>query len=158
MRPLWQLAAEQYIGTKEYPGSESNPIIAGFWKLAKLSGIKDDAVPWCAGFACAMLEKVGYRSPRSDAAKSFLTWGEPLAAPELGCIAVMKRPGGYHVFFVVGIDKSGDLYGLGGNQGDKVCVALFKSAQVLSYRKPEGTTLSAPPVLAGVGSAVRSMA
>jgi uncharacterized protein (TIGR02594 family) len=137
-KPAWIVEAEKYIGTKEYPGAASNPVILAFWKLARLSGIKSDMVPWCAGFACAMLESVGVRSPRSDGARNFLTWGSALASPIPGCIVVFQRPGGYHVGFVVSQDKRGNLHVLGGNQGDAVSIAAFGRDRVVGYHWPTG--------------------
>lgn len=37
--------AHAYIGTREYPGARSNPIIFAFWKLARLSGVQNDNAP-----------------------------------------------------------------------------------------------------------------
>lgn len=148
--PSWLLVARQYLGTREYPGAASNPIILRFWQLARLAGIKDDRVPWCSGFACACMEEVGIRSPRSDGAKSWLTWGAPLQSPVLGCVVVLQRPGGYHVGIAVGRDRDGRLLLLGGNQGDAVSIAAFDRARVVGYRWPLGVAANfALPVMAG---------
>jgi uncharacterized protein (TIGR02594 family) len=156
MTAPWIDTARSYLGTKEYPGAKSNPIILGFWKLARLSGIKDDAVPWCSGFACAMFEANGIASPHSDSARSWLAWGIPLDAPVLGCVVVFQRPGGYHVGFVVGQDKAGRLMVLGGNQGDAVSIAAFSRDRVVGYRYPISgiaTRSTDPlPVLAGIAA------
>ena len=138
----WLDTAHAYSGTREYPGAKSNPIILAFWKLARLSGIQNDNVPWCSGFACACMEAQGIRSPRSDSAKSWLTWGAPLSAPVLGCVVVFDRPGGNHVGFVVGQDKAGNLMVLGGNQGDAVSIAAFPRSRVAGYRWPLGVPMS----------------
>lgn len=149
--PSWLINARKYQGTREYPGAASNPVILRFWQLAKLAGIKDDRVPWCSGFACAVMEEVGIRSPRSDGARSWLTWGAPLVAPVLGCIVVLKRPGGFHVGLAVGRDRAGRLLLLGGNQGDAVSIAAFETARVVGYRWPLGVPQNfALPVMAGV--------
>lgn len=149
--PQWLDSARAYLGTREYPGAATNPVIAMFWKMAKLSGIKDDAVPWCSGFACAMVEAAGIRSPRSDSAKSWLTWGKPLSAPALGAIAVFQRPGGWHVGFVVGRDERGNLMILGGNQGDSVSIAAFPASRLVGLRYPtELQAVTLAPIMAGV--------
>ncbi len=137
----WIDNAKQYLGTKEFPGAPTNPVIAMFWKLAKLAGIKDDAVPWCSGFACAMMEMAGIVSPRSDSAKSWLTWGKALANPVNGCVVVFQRPGGYHVGFVLGVDSAGRLVVIGGNQGDSVSIAAFDRNRVAGYRWPQAVPL-----------------
>lgn len=138
----WIDTARAYIGTREYPGANSNPVILNFWKLARLAGIQNDNVPWCSGFACAAMEANGIRSPRSDSAKSWLSWGSPLSAPVLGCVVVFDRPGGNHVGFVVGQDKDGNLMVLGGNQGDAVSIAAFSRTRVAGYRWPLGVPMS----------------
>lgn len=147
----WLKQALSYVGIREYPGATSNPLILRFWQLARLAGIKDDRVPWCSGFACACMEEVGIRSPRSDGARSWLTWGSPLKEPVQGCVVVLKRPGGFHVGFAVGQDRDGRLLLVGGNQGDAVSVAAFDRSRVLSYRWPLGVPIeTALPYQAGV--------
>ena len=49
--------------------------------------------------------------------QSYLSWGEKLDRPVLGCVVVFTRDGGGHVGFVVGKSTSGNLLVLGGNQG-----------------------------------------
>ncbi len=147
----WLKQAQSYLGVREYPGAASNPLILRFWQLARLAGIKDDRVPWCSGFACAVMEEVGIRSPRSDGARSWLTWGSPLREPVQGCVVVLQRPGGYHVGFAIGQDNDGRLLLIGGNQGDAVSIAAFDRARVLGYRWPQGVAIEAVlPYMAGV--------
>jgi uncharacterized protein (TIGR02594 family) len=141
-KPLWLQIAEQYIGTEEFKGIRHNPVIVGFWKLIKRSGIKDDETPWCAAFVGGCLEQAGILSSRFEGAASYLKWGKAIPKPLLGCIAVISRPGGNHVFFVAGITPDGKrLIGLGGNQSDKVRYAVFDAAGVISYRWPAGVPL-----------------
>lgn len=131
----WIYSARAYLGTREVKGFHHNPIIVGLWKLAKLGGIKNDEVPWCAGFVGAMLESNGIRSARSDSSRAYLNWGEPLDAPEYGCIVVFTRAGGGHVGFCVGVDANSRLLILGGNQGDTVSILPFGRERVKSYRR-----------------------
>lgn len=91
----------------------------------------------CAAFVGAMLEEAGIVSTRFESAKSYFEWGTLLTAPTYGCIVVFERNGGGHVGFVVGRDTSGRLLVLGGNQGDKVSIAPFKTDRVLGYRWPK---------------------
>jgi len=136
--PSWYNRALGYVGTKETPGSASNPVIVDFWKLAKLAGIKDDSTPWCAGFVNAMLERSLIRGTRSAAARSFEHWGTGLHEPALGCIVVLSRPPSSwqgHVGFYAGETET-QVRILGGNQGDSVSFALFNKSRVLGYRWP----------------------
>lgn len=134
----WIREAEKCLGVREIKGEKHNPEILQMWKDARLSGIKDDETPWCAGFACAVLERSGIRSPRSAASRSFVDWGVSLGTPIFGCLVVFSRDGGGHVGFVVGRNARGDLMVLGGNQSDEVNVRAFKRDRVLAYVWPEG--------------------
>lgn len=134
----WIDIGRKYIGVKEVPGPTHNPIILGMWKLARLAGIKNDEVPWCSGFACAVMEEAGIQSPRTDGAKNWLNWGMVLSSPAYGCVVVFRRPGGWHVGFVVGTDAKGNLMVLGGNQGNQVSIAAFARDRVEGYRFPIG--------------------
>lgn len=131
----WIVSARAQIGVREVKGFRHNPIVVGFWKLARLGGIKNDEVPWCAGFVGAMLESNGIRSARSDSSRAYLKWGEPIDAPEYGCIVVFNRPGGGHVGFCVGVDHGGRLLILGGNQGDAVSILPFERSRVAGFRR-----------------------
>jgi len=136
--PAWLVEARSHIGVTEVKGFAHNPVIVGFWKAARLAGIKNDEVPWCAGFVGAMLENAGVRSARSDSARAYLNWGVKLSVPVVGSIVVLGRDGGGHVGFVVGRDpRTGGIGVLGGNQSDAVNIRTFPVDRVLGYRWPE---------------------
>ena len=103
---------------------------------------RNDETPWCAGYACGVLEEAGIRSPRSAAARSFYWkgWGRALSGPAVGCVVSMWRgskKGAYgHVGFVVGKDRFGNLMVIGGNQGNRVSIRPFNRNRVLSYHWP----------------------
>ena len=62
-------------------------------------------------------------------ALDYLNYGAKLKKPAYGCVAVKTRNGGGHVCFVLGRDtKTNKLVCLGGNQSDKVCLALYDEA------------------------------
>jgi len=136
IEPTWLIEARKHIGTKEIPGIRHEPKILQWWKAIKRSGIKTDEVPWCAAFVGGCLEAAGIVSSRFESAKSYLTWGVQLNKPVLGCIAVLTRKGGGHVFFVTGESVDGRLLGVGGNQNNMVSVAAFDKARVVGYRWP----------------------
>lgn len=141
----WIAHARKYIGVREIKGPTHNPVVVGFWKLARLAGIKNDEVPWCAGFVGAMLEIAGIRSARSDSSRAYLKWGEALWRPEYGCVVIFSRTGGGHVGFCVGMDESGRIMILGGNQSDKVSIAPFDMARAIGFRR---VPLAGPPAQA----------
>lgn len=144
--PPWLMQARRYMGLREVKGPESAAEIVQFWKDIKRGGIKDDATPWCAAFVGSCLEKTGFVSTRFESASSYRTWGLKLEHPEVGAIAVIARPGGAHVFFVVGRDAGGNIVGLGGNQSDEVGFATFDRSRIQAYRWPAecGLPESAP--------------
>jgi uncharacterized protein (TIGR02594 family) len=150
--PWFELALDE-IGTREIAGTRSSPAIMEYAHDAKLSFNYDsDETPWCAVFACAMLERAGYRSPRSAWARDFLKWGEA-CRPYVGCVVVLSRgEDSGHVGFYYGTDDKGRIQVLGGNQSDSVCLATFSPDRVLGYRTPHRpapkvyTPPPAPPV------------
>jgi uncharacterized protein (TIGR02594 family) len=146
MDPKWLAEARKELGTKEGPGSVNNPKVVKFWDDAKLSFIKDDATPWCAGFANAMLERAGLKGTRKANARSFMAWGVRQSEPRLGSVCVLSRPPSPwqgHVGFVVSHDKD-TVTLVGGNQGDSVSYSKFKKTRVLGYRWPDGIAETEP--------------
>lgn len=138
----WLNYARSYVGVREIKGVVHNPLVVGFWKMARLAGIKNDEVPWCAGFVGAALES-----------RAYLDWGEKIGAPEYGCVVVFSRAGGGHVGFCVGVDNRKRLMILGGNQGDAVSIAPFDRNRVVGYRRvPFVAFPRSLPVLAGDGA------
>lgn len=142
--PLWLRVANSYIGLTEVAGTRHNPLIVKMWMLIRMSGIKDDETPWCAGFVGSCLEEAGIKSSRSAAALSYLDYGQKLTAPVLGAIAVKKRRNsagkviGGHVFFVAGRTSDGRILGLGGNQNNRVGIDPFDPSGIVAYRYPLG--------------------
>jgi len=134
--PAWLIEARRHIGTREIPGAKHEPKILAWWKAIKRGGIKTDEVPWCAAFVGGCLEAVGIVSSRFESARSYLQWGIPITLPARGCIVVFSRKGGGPVGFLEGVDSSGRLMILGGNQGDAVSVAPFDRTRVVGYRWP----------------------
>jgi len=152
MDAIWITEAKRHIGTKEIPGAKHEPKILAWWKAIKRGGIKSDEVPWCAAFVGGCLEAVGIVSSRYESARSYMTWGKAIPAPLPGCVVVFYRDGGGHVAFVVGVDKSGNLMCLGGNQGNAVTIAAFSRDRAIGYRWPAAAPLprtTALPVMAG---------
>lgn len=148
--PKWLIEARKEIGVSEHTIAGSQAVDQ-MWIDSKLRGLVGTAkdVPWCAGYANAMLERAGIRSPRSDSSQSYLTFGIKLNEPKYGCICVGKRTGGGHVGFVVGMDKSGNPLLLGGNQSDAVNIKAFPKERVLSYRWPDGVEIDSRPLPIG---------
>lgn len=138
--PAWLTIARKYLGTAEGAGAGNNPVIVRMYAEAGFPGTKHDSVPWCAAFAGAVLKQAGFKPSGSLLALSYAKWGQPLAGPVVGAVACKTREGGGHVGFVVGATAT-TVTLLGGNQGDKVCIATFPRAPFKAFRWPPGVPL-----------------
>jgi uncharacterized protein (TIGR02594 family) len=138
--PSWYALARREIGTREVAGTKSNPRVLEYYRLTGAGWVKDDAVPWCAAFANAMLALAGVNGTGSLAARSFLKWGRNVQRPYRGCVVVFERGSKAwqgHVGFVEKISDS-HVWSLGGNQGDAVNVRRYPMSKVLGFREPRG--------------------
>jgi uncharacterized protein (TIGR02594 family) len=136
--PRWLPYARRFIGLKEIPGTENNPVIID-WLIKLKAWWREDETPWCGTFVAAVCINSGIPLPvHWYRARGWLDWGSPLDFPVLGCVVVYERKGGGHVGFVMGEDQNGNLMTLGGNQSNKVSIAPFDRSRVLGYRWPAG--------------------
>lgn len=151
---LWMAYALTLIGVKEVPGPGNSAVIAGWLKALK-AWWYDDATPWCGVFVAHVMQRAGLALPRHwYRAKGWLEWGVALNAPAYGAVCILNRDGGGHVFFVTKASPR-FVWGVGGNQGDKVCEAKFDRARVLGFRWPAGKPLpEALQLVADSGGAV----
>lgn len=136
---VWMPRARREIGVKEAPGAADHPRVLEYLRTCRLvPALQHDETAWCSAYVCWVMEGSDIKSTRSAAARSWLTWGEELKAPQPGAIAVLTReghPGSGHVGFYVG--EVGDkVLILGGNQRNQVCVQAYPKSRVLSYRWP----------------------
>lgn len=98
-------------------------------------------IPWCAAFANAILNREGYSTTGSLAARSFLTLVHKTKDPVIGDIVVLKRGrSGYsgHVGFFEGYEEfDGVRYVkvFGGNTDKRVTTGWYPVKAVLGYRR-----------------------
>lgn len=138
----WLEWAEKEIGVKRKTHTAR---IIEYWAKFKMSGIKDEAVPWCSAFIGFCLESAGIstaskdKTRTKDSSQYWLHWtgGHKLDKPEHGCIAVMTRSGGGHVGFLIGEDGDNWVL-LGGNQGSAVSIAKFPKNRFIGFIMPNG--------------------
>ncbi len=134
-------AAFAYIGTRELPGSKSNPQIAAWIKEAADWLDRDDSqTAWCGCFR----GHIGHETatgvpPNHFRAASWATWGQPvsLKSPkdwQPGDTIIMSRTGGNHVTLFHHFDGV-RVWCLGGNQGDAVSIAPFPIARITAVRR-----------------------
>lgn len=151
----WITEATSHIGLSEIKGIKHHPTIVKWLEDLK-SGWREDETPWCGTFVAHCLQTAGLKrgtvnsrvkwdgKTKSPAGYYPFNWygaldysregGTKLDKPAYGCVAVKTRKGGGHVTFIVGRDKaSGKLVGLGGNQSDKVCYALYDQSEFSGF-------------------------
>jgi len=133
----WIDVARAEHGVSEIRGGENERILEYF--RSTVYHASEDEVPWCAAFVSWVLDQCQLDNPSTVRARDFQEYGTELPAWKPGCIAVLWRgsPSAStgHVGFA--IEQMGDqIVLLGGNQGDRVDLAIFPISQVLSYRWP----------------------
>jgi uncharacterized protein (TIGR02594 family) len=139
--------AQAEVGTFEW-GDGSNPKVLAYFKDAGHGNISDDAVPWCAAFVGAMLERCGISGTGKLNARSYLDWGVPVELENArpGDVVIFKRGNSTwqgHVAFYV--DQNGSsIKVLGGNQSDAVNVKPYSKAKLLGIRRAKGQGLNGP--------------
>lgn len=130
----WHRIARGYLGLKEIPGADDNPVIIKMHDTTTLSA-DDDETPWCSSAMNLWMKEAGRPYTRSAAAKSWLAWGVSIDTPRVGCVVIFKRKGGHHVALFEGMHK-GRIMALGGNQSNTVSIDDFDPSDVLGYRWP----------------------
>lgn len=136
--PKILLAALADYGLREVPGAANSPrILEMAFEAHAGSYYKNDATPWCALAMTSWAIKAGFTPPADPlAAGHWAKFGTPVAIGDaaLGDVLVMERVGGNHVTMYVGEDAH-NFYGLGGNQGDCVCIAAFPKVRITHIRR-----------------------
>lgn len=146
LEPPWTKALLTKLGEKEVPGPKHNLWISVGWAALGAGWFNDDETPWC-GFAVAWaLQQAGIPYPKNfPSAASFKSWGRDTAA-RVGAIGVKARPGGNHVFIIVGETEDKVYYkALGGNQSNEVNIVDIRKTEVDAIRWP--TEVPLPPTI-----------
>jgi uncharacterized protein (TIGR02594 family) len=145
--------AQRFTGVRELPGQLRNPQIMAMLQLDQ-QWPEDDSVAWCSAFVNYVAWLL--RLPRSKnlLARSWLGVGVSIQGVEckVGFDVVILRRGlsdppatnltaGGHVGFYAGFDhypptdEGSHIYVLGGNQGDTVSIAPFRTDLILGIRR-----------------------
>jgi uncharacterized protein (TIGR02594 family) len=128
--------AQRFVGVKEILGTVDNPMILAMLKLDD-SWPQHDEVAWCSAFVNYIAWLLRLPRSRSLAARSWLEVGVPINLSDARAdadIVILSRDGGGHVGFFAGLEHS-DVLMLGGNQGNKVCVAPFSTDRIIGVRR-----------------------
>ena len=141
MNPL-SIALSQY-GQREIIGSEDNPVIVNYFNFIGQPGEKlKDETSWCSAFMGWVFKTAGKDYSNNLMARSWLNYGEEI---EDGCqiqgdIVIFWRESPHSWKGHVGlfINEIGDeIYVLGGNQSNQVCIAPYSKTRLLGYRRIE---------------------
>lgn len=125
-------------GVEEYTGKESNPIIDGWIAQIGFNGVVTDDDGWCALFMCWVAKCCGAENIYNLSARAWIGAGEEVKQPTQGDVVVFWRNSidswtGHVGLFVA--DTQDDIYVLGGNQDNKVCIKAYPKDRVLGYRR-----------------------
>lgn len=154
MEPAWLSEARRWLGMKEIPGPKHNTTIQS-WLKQLGAWWTDDETPWCGVFVAHCMRATGHKLPKHwYRAKGWLDWGTAIKKPVVGCVVVLEREGGGHVFIATAIDNKGRIVGIGGNQGNQVSIAAFDAHRIVGYRWPAEVPVGQTPL--SVASAAAS--
>ena len=145
---VWLQEARRLMGTKEKPGTGSNPVIID-WAGAQGIRYSGDDIPWCGLFVSHCITATLDREATPTGVLSARAWQSfgIRTKPTLGAVMVFWRQslasGLGHVGFYAGENADGSAYRiLGGNQSDSVSLAWVRSDRLLTARWP--ATVAAP--------------
>ena len=138
-------------GVAEVKGATHNPRIVGWLQRVGKWADKDE-VPWCSAFVDEIAHRAGCCATSSLRARSWLQVGHRIELEDAVAgmdIVIFNRGNGPHdatiiaapghVAFFVDAVGTGDgdvaVTVFGGNQGDKVCEAVYSIRDVLGVRR-----------------------
>lgn len=135
---LIKLLFSQY-GTTEISGQKDNPEVLKYFREAGFSdsSLKDETA-WCSAFANWIANNLCLERSNQLTARSWLKVGYKVTDPEPGDIVVLWRvkPNSWqgHVGFYINQDEN-NIYILGGNQSNQVCISPYPKERLLQYRR-----------------------
>ena len=127
-------------GIKEVKGKfKHNKHIVDYFHEIGHDWVNDDETPWCSAFLNWVCMKAGYERTNKLNARSWLDIGILVGnQPKQGDIVILWRgnkTGAFgHVGFFMSQDKE-NVYILGGNQSDKVCIKPYSNDRILGFRR-----------------------
>lgn len=133
------LEALRDYGLVETVGPKVSPEILAMAQEVGAQDYTSDETSWCGLAMGAWTTRAGGKPPAGFlAARSWLTWGEPVENPQVGDVCVLWRedPNSWKGHVGIFIARRGPLlYLLGGNQGNTVTVASYHATRLLGYRR-----------------------
>lgn len=153
-RLTWFKEATRLLGTRETPGSGSNPAILD-WARDVGAMYDSDDIPWCALFVSHCIAATLDGEPLPARLLSACAWSKfgHQTAPTPGAVMVFWRKsvesGLGHVGFYAG-ENDRAFRVLGGNQSDEVSLAWIAKDRLLAARWPSTVPAMVPrPVHVG---------
>lgn len=135
-------AAFPLYGIKEILGKNDNPIIVQIFNDLGFDGkaLKDETA-WCSAFMNFCHKTAGYEFTGSLAARSWLQIGDIVTEPSFGDVVIFYRGSKDswtgHVGFWIANRGEGQVWTLGGNQGNMLQISPYPEERVLGYRSPK---------------------
>jgi len=132
--------ARKFYGLRDIPGIDHDPRIISFFRAMENYKVKEDEVSWCSVFIGACAKEVGLIYSKQATARSWLEKGDIVNDPIPGDLVVFWRedPKSWkgHVSIYLGKkEETNEVYCLGGNQNDEVCILTYDASTVLGYRR-----------------------
>lgn len=132
------ILALTFYGESPIKGPVDDPEIVQFLKATSFPGPFHDEVPWCSAFLVWIFKQCRIQNNANAAALSWMQFGVHSDQPVLGDVVVLgwpkEGPTHHHVGLFIREVLDG-VYVLAGNQNNTVDIALWKKADVLSYRR-----------------------
>jgi len=131
--------ASNFIGLQEINGAENNPIIMDMFGQIGHKWVKDDETAWCSCFVNYIASELNLKRSGRLNARSWLNVGEDVRFPKVGDVVIFWRESENswkgHVGFFAGYTEKGDIFCLGGNQGNEVCISTYPKERLLGFRR-----------------------
>lgn len=152
--PKMVAAGLQYLGVQEIKGVANNPVIMDMARSIGCASIytSDDKQAWCAVFINHLIRITGkpinlypkdkYDLLRAKKAASLF----PIVPTEqwrFGDVVIIRRDEGGHVFLAIADTAEDTIFGLGGNQSNRVCIAEFEKSRIIHVKRFYHTAIPA---------------
>ncbi len=136
---LMNVVASHY-GLADILGDSNNTQVLQFFIDVDHPEITNDDMSWCSAYMCWCAKQVDLERTNSLMARYWLEVGRVVEKPQTGDIVIFwrekQRSWQGHVAIFINEDPiTHQIFCLGGNQDDKVCVKPYPSEQLLGYRR-----------------------
>jgi uncharacterized protein (TIGR02594 family) len=126
--------AAQSHANSAYGGFTSNSLVAEARRYLGSNPTGRSSL-WCGAFMDMVLKRTGHRGG-GNLALGYKHYGQRVAGPVVGAIAVMGRRGGGHVGVVSGVDANGNPIIVSGNHNHTVAESVYPRSRISAYVMP----------------------